>query len=280
MKRIPAPSSPTRRTSSPPVSDSGGEKHDVVADPLKTKGEQKKPEFSKVLANQLMNMDPRNLKWMWTGLTFGKGEAPRSTAPPAPAAVFPTAGDTDTQPAEDTQDVSRSSKEVEVDAESLQDAMASENVHRPSAGGTPAGTSPIPFAKSLTEDSSPPAIDAIQTLEKVTEVVVTGEVDAVAADQHTTAHDKEVTARNPDNPHEADAESETRADPLISSPRAASPQETMPVFTYTTVFLSEADSPVETARRRVYHLTVSVKLSVHVNLLTALRRGGEARLHL
>lgn len=106
----------------------------------------KPPEGSKAPANPFVNMDVRNLKWMWTGLTFGKSSSARSTGPPTPALPTITAPDNASadglnaanNPEIKVDDLGGKPEvtpdfKVEIDTDSLREAISTDNVHSPAS---------------------------------------------------------------------------------------------------------------------------------------------------
>lgn len=259
MNRIPPPPpSPELSTSPPPTSDLGGEKHELSPDASNTKSEQKKPDVSKALANTFVNMDVRNLKWMWTGLTFGKSGSPKSTTPSTPGLVPPSVSDAVPEDAEDILGSTREEREIEVDTESLQDAITSENVHLPSARGSPAGNSPAPLSNSLTEDS--PGLEPVSNT-PLDEQAIESTPSTVSQDQNLTDH---LVPQN-STPHQSESNTsvatfaavQSGASEAESVARSSSPQEPPLVFSNTPVYLSEPGTPEQTCRQRVFRVTVS-----------------------
>lgn len=211
-------------------------------------------QLHKTSANPFHNVDMRNLKWMWTGLTFSKPSSAKSTAPPTPAPTSVTAEDGDTAKTEDTgtpeikvddlgDPKDSSNVSVEIDAESLRDAITSENVHSPAS------------RSSVSLPSSSPLSASLQIRDNIT----TGELDTKpgievnqagpdTADQGigTALHDESSSATDNISPPMEDQ----------PAPEAQVIRPDPPTFISTPIHLADNETPTRTIRKKVLHATV------------------------
>ncbi|KAI0084470.1 hypothetical protein BDY19DRAFT_971284 [Irpex rosettiformis] len=152
LRRIPPPSSPTADKPIEPK-DTADEKATIPASTSISSTDEKPSQssgrHSKSLSNPFANMDVRNIKWMWSGITFGKGASSSSTKTGTPTAT-PLHHTPEAEiPPHETSEVSRPDNpdrtsqlgfntEVEIDAKSLQEAIES---NLPSARASPTSLS-------------------------------------------------------------------------------------------------------------------------------------------
>ena len=206
--------------------------------------------------------DPRNLKWMWTGLTFGKTTSEKFTAPPTPA---PEDGSSAKSNAPEVPEVKidevpeqkqLASVEIEVDAESLREAMSTENAH-----------SPVSRPSSVLPSPSPPSSASIHIpdeeiattkeldIETEEDAVSQIELDSTSVDQDGSpaSHEDEVVVHEDDASNNAVTADRVKSGPVedLQTPRLPPP-----TFLSTTVHLSVKSAPTETKRKKVLHATV------------------------
>ncbi|KIP08810.1 hypothetical protein PHLGIDRAFT_87678 [Phlebiopsis gigantea 11061_1 CR5-6] len=126
MSRLPQPPAPAPQElpSTLPSTDFEKRSHDL---PVVAPSAVKSLNQTIRAAGPLFNVDMPNLKWMWSGLTFPKSSSTKPSASHTPVIPpdLPLAG---TQPSDMNPNTTLSvpKSEVEVDAESLQDAMTSD----------------------------------------------------------------------------------------------------------------------------------------------------------
>ncbi len=212
-------------------------------------------DYTKSVANPFSNMDMRNLKWMWTGLTFGKGLSTKSTAPPTPSIStalkeLDAAGQPDGQVESGARaDYLGKGAEVEFDAESLQEAI-SENVSIHDTQNSVVN-SPIPPSAHLQGEpddheigSNPESTLSLQVEGVAVEV---GEDGAVTPEQAVTS------------PQNGQSKPSVETTTENDFGRTATPpmRERVPEFVSTSVFLANPETPTKTTRKKVFHTTVS-----------------------
>lgn len=198
-----------------------------------------------------MNMDMRGLKWMWNGLTFSKPSSAKQTAPPSPTpgatehtAQEPVAAsEAKAQEAINIPGTTVSQRlEVEVDAESLQDAISSEFGGSRSRLASPVKPELIPLPISPVS-SSPDQSSADST--------------------HDDEGNEEANEKTPRLAHSAQPDgchAEREASPAATvSEYTPEERPSTPVpppdFLSTTVYLATRNEPNKTARHKVYHAT-------------------------
>lgn len=261
LQRIPPPPSQFINDESLSSDVTSGEAATNVEGPAsiaKTKADEKKAsEASKIMTNALATMDVRNLKWMWSGLTFGKGSSSKST----PAITSPLrTPDTLPPPAADTDKPNPSQKEteVEVDTESLQDAIESENIHLSSTRSSSVAPSPAPASNNLPDDhdGEDPADGGRNHQAEHAEVGIVAteipsiEYEIVQDPSSSASIDVEITGESL-----VEAESDgPRANQSVTKAQVF--RDPPPTFLSTPVFLSEPAAPEHTVRRIVLHATV------------------------
>ena len=208
-----------------------------------------------------LNMDMRNLKWTWPGyLTFGKNSKDKGKQkkaksrgdewkPGAEPESKPDTGEEGTSPDTSVTDSDVPSSdppnegekigvEVEVDAVSLAEAMESENRHEGSSGehspgtSTPSEAHPSPAARTIRPTSD----------EDVTPTVVQ-DVDGAPMSCDETSHQSSPIRFPSPGPEELPA----------NIPEALPPPVT---FSQTPVHLAPPGHPLQTAKQKVYYLTV------------------------
>ncbi|GJE91164.1 hypothetical protein PsYK624_073130 [Phanerochaete sordida] len=194
-----------------------------------------------------MSMDVRSLKWMWNGLTFSKPSSTKPTAPPSPS-LAATEQHTQDPPlpqetkAQDTLAIP-SRPEVEVDAESLREAMSSEFAGSTSRVPSPIKPEMIPLPASPISMS--PSIESAD------------EVRESEGDDHTQEKTPRIAhSFQPDGLaalREA-SDSTVLPEPDSEEPRPP-PAPPPPDFLSTTVHLGAEDEPHRTTRCRVHHAT-------------------------
>lgn len=192
--------------------------------------------------------DMRNLKWMWTGLTFGKSSSAKSTAPsspglsstPAPGQESRSRGGGTDVPDVKVEDVDVNQSQtpkmkVEIDTESLRDAITSENVHSPSSH---------PSSAFPTAPSTPSPVSA-----QIAESTTTTELDSPPLEDVVSQDELDNTSGGED----------TKVEnlPEITKPSVTEKSVEPPSFLSTTVYLAEHTTPTETKRKKVLHATVS-----------------------
>ena len=209
--------------------------------------------------------DMRNLKWMWSGLTFGKSSSAKSTAPPTPSLLPARSGTPADKPdgpgapevkvTETAVQSQLATIKVEVDSDSLRDAMASENAHSPAARTVSVPPTPSPPPLSL-----PPAVET-----------TTSELDLGDADEDPVSQTEldEPPAAPEDNTENRSTDGDTivesptvlrddehaSANPLVVEP-APDPRPSPPAYLTGSIHLSDTSSPAQTRRRRLLHATV------------------------
>ncbi len=284
LHRIPPPPSPP--SESPVEGDSTTEKADasVVTSGIND-DEKKAPEVSaagsKVLANPFANMDVRNLKWMWSGLTFGKNSSPSPkpsasavTSPPRTSEALPHEP-SDVPVSEEAEGANKpefrrqaTGVEVEIDTESLQDAIESE---LSSARASPTSASPAPPMTILPEHTERPEDEASATEsdsrpeteeETANTTIITTEVKSEeyglatstfqSADELKAFTQVEVQEENIPSPFTA-----RPRDHELGDTRPLAERQPAPTFLNTPVFLPTDDQGLVTVRKRVFHATVS-----------------------
>jgi hypothetical protein len=251
---------PSRPISTPTEPQTHEEKVDLSGADKNSKpasNEKKPSEASKVLANTLASMDVRNLKWMWSGLTFNKGSSSSKSAPASITPLHPSATPpAQPQEAEEKPGPSRTETEVEVDRESLQDAMESDSIHL-SARTSPASTSPLPLAADKLSDSLEEQEVHVSDIEQGRghnkDIVV--KTEAVTEEEHGFIRETAV-GHDSMQPVSGTEPQDMATTPLTAKPPFERPAP--PAFFSAPVFLSEfgVDEPT-TTRKRVYHATVS-----------------------
>lgn len=250
LSRIPPPAVPTSQDSPSTSSNTGPEKP-VPNTSLTSASDAKNNNLTLRAASPFMNMDMRNLKWMWSGLTFSKGSSAKPTAPPTPSIAATEQHELQSgapPPPEGNPELKLQvpeSLEVEVDAESLQEAITSENVH-----GV-ASTVPSP-SREDTQSLSPSTQD--DPAGSAPEGVHEG-----AGDEHATV-DPGADGADDDEPA-VDAPTDDFATPTASHllpPDSVKPASLAPPpeFLATTVHLAKGHDPSETKRHKVHHATV------------------------
>ncbi|KAI0705155.1 hypothetical protein BC835DRAFT_1314582 [Cytidiella melzeri] len=256
MQRIPPPPPPS-------VGDSADADFTAVQDTTvainkDSNTEKKTTEGTKVMSNPFANMDVRNLKWMWTGLTFGKGSSSKSTTP-AVTTHFPPSENLplpQEQEAEGNSDLSRPETETEIDTESLQDAIESENVHL-SSRSSPACASAAALVDTPADRVKGSGIED----DNASHYKETGEAVVVATENVKGVEyglmDDIASSHNTYDPKESVSEAETQdalASPLTARP--PSEHEPPPTFLSAPVYLEDPGSQEHsTTRKRVFHAT-------------------------
>lgn len=245
---------------SPPPLDTQPQESKESPATTQEKHEEKTADSVEAMANALAKMDPRNLKWMWSGLTFGKGSSPKPTIPSTPAAIVPHVAEAAPQSDEGSTGHAGREAEVEIDTESLQEAIASDNVHISSARSSPEGPSPAPALQHLSEDKPQLA----EKEERPFEGSV-AEPEETSAEHHPSTSELTVTQDHSDiadvTPTLGLQDSDESSQPLLT-------------FLSTSVFLAELDAPQQTARRKVFHATVGSSSKLMFSRLNhALERG-------
>ncbi|EMD38908.1 hypothetical protein CERSUDRAFT_104200 [Gelatoporia subvermispora B] len=207
-----------------------------------------------------VGMDMRGLKWGWPGyLTFGKGSRPASlpTSPAEAPVRLPSMSpeqkadeheaqvDDDAGAAGARADVKLRKLEVDVDTESLLEAISSVNAHTPSPReGSPVSTAP-------TKDTPELGIQSKRT--HPSQAVHTGEGDPPA--DNASLQSQQDASDAADN----DAEGTTRPSSPETPQQSASTNtifpDTLPPFLSARVHLPDLTSAGQMQRRRVWHLT-------------------------
>lgn len=168
------------------------------------------------------SLDMRNLKWMWTGLTFGKGASAKPPPLPTPS---PGASQDDAAKQLSPQDPlpdhnllqpTAGQSEVDVDRESLQEAISSENGF-----------------VSATQPSTPNPDSAALPIESS----ASNELGSTITEETTPTTGETSKPRTP-------------------TPEPVVPSEPPLEFLSTTVHLAKLDVPLETRRHRIWHATV------------------------
>lgn len=198
-----------------------------------------------------MNMDMRNLKWMWNGLTFSKASSSKPTAPSTPSI---STEDQPTPPqSASNEDPSQESKadtslavperpEIEVDAESLREAITFENEYGlasnlPSNLPSPSLPEAIPLPPSplngvVTRSAQDTGTDTTPRLGH----------DAPAG-QGIELHDAPITLITSGTLSEEQQSKEQHRIPPLE-------------FLSTPIHLASGDDPLQTTRHKIYHTTV------------------------
>lgn len=175
------------------------------------------------------SLDMRNLKWMWTGLTFGKAASTKPSAPPTPSpsvyqddATKQLSPQPPQEPLPDNNLLQPTSGqgEVDVDRESLQEAISSDNGF-----------------VSATQPSTPNPDPAALPIES-------GAPGGSGSTSLSVAEGATLIAGEPSGPR-------------YSVPELVVPSEPPLEFLSTTVHLAKLDVPTETRRHKVWHATVS-----------------------
>ncbi|KAL6298987.1 hypothetical protein BKA93DRAFT_808924 [Sparassis latifolia] len=219
MSRIPPPlplngSNPTLSTTpeqrqSTSMSGTGPDERLATSD--------KKPHDGSAQGSTFLAMPNMNVKWNWPGyLTFGKGSSAKTSQVSPSSQDVCTTSPENSKVDEETADEDQRNV-VDVDAQSLQEAISTDNIHIPAS---PLDTSPASSAKPLEARST--QIEAI-TKSKDPETPVTG--------------------RDTSSPTVSEEE-------LFQEER-----KPMPSYLSMTVHLSETGEISDTRRRRIWHLT-------------------------
>ena len=201
-------------------------------------------------ASPFLTMDMKNLKWMWTGLTFSKTSSAKPTAPPTPSVSTTETRNLEQAvpaPPEETKvdALAVPAKEVEIDTESLREAISSVNEH--------GWASNLPSPSQLDTATLPP-LPADSDLQESTEAS-----EDEGGDVPT--EDKEITPRvSREFQHEDLPSHGNDPPPVLSEPSTEEPFPRVPPpdFLSTTVYLATGDNPLHTVRHKVHHATVSV----------------------
>ncbi|KAF7794309.1 hypothetical protein EIP86_005443 [Pleurotus ostreatoroseus] len=225
-------------------------------DPLPSNDtDSKAPGRPKSVTNPFLNVDMPNLKWMWTGLTFGKTSSTKSTAlhtpaehPSTPEPEPPSKETTPDTPAIKVDDLGDPTEatglSTEIDTESLREAISSENVHSPASHASSVSLPPLspPMRRSPSlEDTTIKELDTNNEEAEVDQA----DLDDVAPSEEIVESPSEHTES--DKPLEyAEEVKEPSLEPRPSRTQA-------PAFLNFSVHLSSPDTAWETKRKRVYH---------------------------
>ena len=227
-------------------------------DPLPSNDtDSKAPGRPKSVTNPFLNVDMPNLKWMWTGLTFGKTSSTKSTTlhtpaenPSTPEPEPPSKEPTHDTPAIKVDDLGGPTEatglSTEIDTESLREAI-SENVHSPASHASsvslPSLSPPMRRSPSL-EDTTIKELDTENEEAEVDQA----DLDDVAPSEEIVESPAEHTES--DDPLEyAEEVKELSLEPQPSRTQS-------PAFLSFSVHLSSPDTAWETKRKRVYHAAV------------------------
>lgn len=208
-----------------------------------------------------LNMDMRNLKWTWPGyLSFGKNSKDKGKQKKAKSGGDERKSDAEPESKPDTGEEGTSSgtsvtdgdvpgsdppnegekigAEVEVDAVSLAEAIESENRHGGSSGEDSPGTS------TPSEEHPSPAARTIRPIsDEDTTPTMVQEVDTAPMSCNETS-DQPSSIRSPS------------PGPEELPPNISEPLPPPVTFSQTPVHLAPPGYPLQTAKRKVYYLTV------------------------
>lgn len=216
-------------------------------------------------------MDVRNLKWMWSGLNFGKGSSSstKTGTPAAGSSPEPVSNSGD----ESGVDKAGLNAEVEIDAASLQEAIESE---LSSVRASPTGLCPSPLPATIDpeytggseDDSSRTASESRLGLEEHRKEVVVATEDA-KAEEHELVESSSPSGISEEVSFPSAESQETIESPLTARPadhgfhdtpqtaRPPSEKEPRPTFLSAPIFLPEAGSnELNCKQKRVFHTTV------------------------
>ncbi|OBZ73855.1 Vacuolar fusion protein CCZ1 [Grifola frondosa] len=235
-------------------------------DPEGSKTATEKASASTFIAMPSMNLsvDMRNLKWNWPGyLTFGKS-ASSSKTPSIPPTPSPHPGG-DTSAAsvpgdkiDEKGEMKLNPAEVEIDAESLREAIATDNVHGPSSRAV----SPAPPVSPEIEEHS------IQTSDDMpgtgNQNLVSPEVNTIAPARQDLSLERltdlppatvpfDGLPSPPANPSDLPVVSSQSSE---SGPESKPIERLLPSFFTTAIHLADSMDTLSTQRKRVLHLSV------------------------
>lgn len=219
-----------------------------------------------------MNLDMRNIKWGWPGyLTFGKTKEVGSLLIP----TTPLDWLKETPKEEGGKDLDYiNASSMNVDTESLQDAISSDNAHstRPSSPAhSHIAPSPAPSSAALRqEDGSPiPAAPSIVGPDEEKSLGSPSPND----NSHEEPPHRSNTAQNFDEKAQDIFPSEdvTITLPEVQEVQSAERNKSLPplevpplLFLPTTVHLADEDAPTVTRKMRVWHATVCYFIFSHL----------------
>lgn len=230
------------------------------------------PDISNSLDHQRGVVNPfdmRNLKWVWNGLTFGKGPSTRSNTPHPTTTPFisdestaPSKPGTSEVPEVKIDNVGRPKRatnvEVEIDAESLREAISSENAHSPAIR---------PSSALSSSPHSPTAVQAVDVAtttelddddEEEVEVVLQDELDASPLTLEESPQAGENTGGEMSDTDTAGIPAEV---PNTKHESASRPD--LPTILTASIYLADTVAQVETRRKKVLYATVCKTSLVH-----------------
>ncbi|TCD71860.1 hypothetical protein EIP91_003203 [Steccherinum ochraceum] len=208
-----------------------------------------------------MNIDMKHLKWSWPGyLTFGKSKSSSPSIPttpvatdvvsPQPQAITKPSLSTEIKADEDIKDTPQLvAPAVDVDTESLQDAISSEHPH--------------------STRTTPPSLPSIEPSPASIPLPLDDDLAFPASEEQ---QDRESNKSSPDQTPASPQEEQTVDDPQDNEPSSEQQQiETLPVeaadsgphipttppllYLPTTVHLATEDAPTMTRKMKVWHVT-------------------------
>ena len=225
LSRIPPSSSPPPQNAAVKLTST-----DVVESPDKHILDIKNTNQTIRAVAPFINMDMRNIKWMWNGLSFPKTSSVKHTTPSTPTVTSsqPTLGKGSPEEQKPdsllaVQDISK----VEIDAESLREAMSSENEH---------GLASNVPSPSLPETVPLPPSPPVSVRDGPTSDLVCN----ISVDKVAELHD-----------------TPTALTTAATSLEEEVPRKSLPEFLSTPIYLARAGGdPTQTIKHNVHHVTV------------------------